>query len=99
MSNRYEYIRIVKNDEGRRFYTNNFYPETLPTDQDIYLITVEGDRYDLLAAQYFGDVTLWWVIPSCNSLDCDTLYPVPGTQLRIPADLQQVLTAYKNINN
>ena len=98
MDSRYDNIQLTKNVEGRRYYVNNFYPETLPTDQDLYIITVSEDRYDLLAYQYYGDQTLWWVIPSANSLDCDSLYPPPGIQLRIPVDITAFMTEYKNIN-
>jgi hypothetical protein len=45
---------------------------------------MEGDRIDLLAYRYLGDVNLWWVIADCNDLffyqDLDI-----GTKLRIPA--------------
>lgn len=98
MTDRYENIRIVKDAEGTRFYTNNFYPQTPPTEQDLYVITVEEDRYDLLAFQYYGDTTLWWVIPSANSLDCDSLYPPVGIQLRIPVDIVSIMTEYRKIN-
>ena len=98
MPNRYQYIKIIRDEKGKRYYVNNFYPEISPTDQDLYLITTEGDRYDLLAAQYLGDKTLWWIIPSCNSLDCDSLFPPSNIQLRIPATTVPFLQEYTNLN-
>tara|TARA_Y100001973_G_C5183852_1_gene326572 strand:+ start:1645 stop:1947 length:303 start_codon:yes stop_codon:yes gene_type:complete len=53
------------------------------TDGDIYVITQTGDRLDLLAHQYYGDVTLWWYIAKANGLKFMTL--PAGTRLRIPA--------------
>ncbi len=58
---------------------------TLPTGRMTgYHTVVEGDRIDLLAHRYLGDVNLWWVIADYNDLffcqDLDI-----GTKLRIPA--------------
>jgi phage tail protein X len=44
----------------------------------------EGDRIDLLAAQYYGDVTLWWRICDANPEVIDWMWLSPGTMLRIP---------------
>ncbi len=52
-----------------------------------------GDRLDHLAGKYFGDEGYWWVIALCNGIS----YPFasgglsPGTRLRIPFDVQDVL--------
>lgn len=98
MSNRYQNIRVVKNVDGRRYYVNNIYPEVVPTENDIYVIAVEEDRYDLLAYEYYNDKTLWWIIPTANNLTCDSLYPPVGLQLRIPVDIDGILKSYKNLN-
>ena len=45
----------------------------------------EYERLDLLAARYFGDPDLWWVIAEANP---EVFYPEdiePGTSLRIPS--------------
>lgn len=98
MSNRYQNIEILKDVNKKRFYKNNFYPFVEPTDKDLYLITTSEDRYDLLANQYYGDVTLWWLIPVSNRLHCDSLYPPPGIQIRIPLDVEKILEKYRDIN-
>ena len=58
----------------------SFIPQT---DNDIHIITQEGDRLDLLAHQFYGDVNLWWYIAKANNLTFMTMSP--GTPLRIPA--------------
>ena len=98
MSNRYQNIKVVRNVDGKRYYTNNIYPEVMPTENDIYVIAVEEDRYDLLAHEYYSDKTLWWIIPTVNNLTCDSLYPPVGLQLRIPVDIDSILKSYKNLN-
>jgi len=99
MSSRYQNIKIVKSTDSKRLYTTTYYPYLQPRNEDLYVITVEGDRYDLLAVTYYSDKSLWWVIPTANNLSCDSLFPEPNLQLRIPADVTAVLRAYNSLNN
>jgi hypothetical protein len=98
MPNRYISIQTTKNQEGRKYYVNNIYPDILPTGNDIYVITTLGDRLDLLAYQYYKDTSLWWIIASANALPGDSLSPPVGIQLRIPSDIQSILGTYGQIN-
>jgi len=59
------------------------------SDSDIYVLTQPGDRLDLLAEQYYGDVNLWWYIAKANHLRFMTLEP--GTSLRIPTTTQYAI--------
>lgn len=100
MSQRYNIIPIEKQQvTGSEYYTNNVYPDVAPTEEDDYVITVLGDRLDLLANDFYGDPTLWWVIASANALSGDSLYPEPGTQLRIPSNVLTVLNQYNSFNS
>jgi hypothetical protein len=98
MSYRYQNIQIVKNNLGRRYYSNNIYPNIPATNDDSYVITVLGDRLDLLSFDFYGDISLWWIIASANALPGDSLYIEPGTQLRIPADVLAIVNEYKQTN-
>ena len=63
-------------------YRTTTYSSIPKTDSDLYVITTAGDRLDNLAAQFYGDVNLWWYIAKANNLKFMT---VPtGTSLRIP---------------
>jgi hypothetical protein len=98
MPSRYQYTKIIKNDKGKRYYSNNIYPE-IPVDiNDIYIITTSIDRLDVLAFNFYGDSTLYWIISTANNLPGDTLIPEPGTQLRIPTNVQSVINLYNNTN-
>lgn len=100
MNYRYQNVRIVKNSQmGSQFYRNNFYPEIPLSEDDTYAIAVLGDRMDLLAFDFYGDASFWWVIASANSLSGDSLYLEPGMQIRIPANLQAILNQYKSVND
>ena len=99
MSYRYQNIEVVKYQAtGSEYYVNNIYPEIPPTNEDNYVITVLGDRLDLLAFDFYGDSSFWWVIASANALPGDSLVVEPGTQLRIPVDLANAINNYKVLN-
>ena len=97
--NKYQNIKIAKGEKGR-YYLHGMYPEIPMHEDDIYVITTQGDRYDLLAQQYYKDVSLWWVISLANyELAFDSICIPPGTQLRIPSQLQSIILEYNRINN
>ncbi len=98
MNYRYQNIEITKDNTGKRYYSNNIYPDIPLSNDDSYVISVLGDRLDLLAFDFYGDTSFWWVIASANALSGDSLYLEPGMQLRIPSDLSSVINQYKQIN-
>ena len=99
MNYRYQPIRTKQVDAiGKKYYENNIYPEIPPIEGDNYIITVLGDRLDLLAQDFYGDVSYWWVIATANALPGDSIFPPIGMQLRIPSNLQAAINSYKQIN-
>jgi hypothetical protein len=99
MINRYQNIPIIKNSEGTRYYKDNKYPRIPLSVNDIYVETTIGDRFDLLALQYYNDSSLWWVISIANeTLSQNSLYIPIGSQIRIPTDVSSILTNYRSLN-
>lgn len=98
MGARYGSQEELKDTEGRRYIKNAIYPEIPVTENDIYVITTAGDRYDRLALQFYGDSKLWWVIASANASKSDGLIVEQGIQLRIPASGQAALTQFEAYN-
>ena len=99
MANRYSNIDILKNDEGIRYYKNVLYPQIPLSENDIYVITDDGDRFDLLANQFYNDSTLWWVISIANiTLNQGSMYIPTGTQLRIPQNITSIISEYNKLN-
>jgi len=97
--NRYQNIPIIKNSTGTRYYRDNKYPRIPLSVNDIYVITTIGDRFDLLAQQYYGDSSLWWIISIANeTLPQNSLYIPVGTQLRIPTNPAEIVTSYTFLN-
>lgn len=97
---RYDKTTILKTQNGRPYYKSKIYPQIPYTENDIYVITTIGDRLDLLAYFYYKDATLWWIVSVANSnvISQGTLYITPGTQLRIPTNIDQVITQYNQLN-
>ena len=96
---RYSRTKIIKNPEGKRYYASRKYPEIPRSNNDLYVMTTIGDRYDLLANQYYGDTTLWWIISIANqTLPQNTMMPPAGTVIRIPINITSILLQYSNIN-
>lgn len=56
------------------------------TDNFITIPWKESDRWDLLAARYLGNVTLWHVLVDMNPHIQDPHTVDPGTLIRIPRD-------------
>lgn len=99
MANRYLNIDVLKSDEGIRYYKNVLYPQIPLSEDDIYVITGEGDRLDLLANQFYNDTTLWWVISIANeTLNQGSMYVPVGTQLRIPQNITSITSKYNKLN-
>jgi phage tail protein X len=76
------------------------YPEIPLDENDTYVTTVQGDRFDILALQYYQDESLWWIISIANdSLSQNSLIIPEGIQLRIPANVVGTLQNYNKLNS
>jgi hypothetical protein len=96
---RYQYSETLTTKETKKKYLEStIYPKIKPTNDDIYIISTQSDRLDLLAAKYYGDPTYWWVISVANNLNDASLSIEVGKQLRIPGNLSNVLTEFERIN-
>jgi phage tail protein X len=97
--NRYQNIPQIKIDK-KRIYQTSYYPEVPLNENDIYVYTVQGDRFDSLAYDYYNDESLWWVISIANSsLPQNSLLIPEGIQIRIPANYVDVVQNFKKVNS
>lgn len=98
--NRYQTIPTTKTTSGKTIYQTVKYPEIPLNPNDIYIIAYKGDRFDILADQYYNDSSLWWVISTANSgIPQNSLYLPEGAQLRIPADVTSAINNFEAINS
>jgi len=96
---RYSNIKKITTPSGKQIYRTTKYPEIKRSDDDLYVITQTGDRYDVLANQYYKDPTLWWVISTANyGTNQSSYYPPNGFQIRIPANVDGILRNFRKIN-
>jgi nucleoid-associated protein YgaU len=96
---RYTNIQIKKSPNGKQMYKTVRYPEVPRSEDDTYVYTTIGDKFDQLAQEYYGDSSLWWVISIANStLTQNSLTPKLGSQIRIPSNIAPILAEYEVIN-
>jgi hypothetical protein len=97
--NRYDDTTILQTTQGRPYFKSKFYPNIPLSETDQYVITNVGDRLDSLAYSYYNDATLWWIIAAANNNATNgALYPQPGTQLRIPTNVNSILKLFNQFN-
>ena len=97
---RYNSTETKIDKSGVEVYRTTYYPEVEPHESDIYVETEFGDRLDLLADQFYGDVTLYWIISIANpnSLNLGSITIPPGTQLRIPVNINGIVSRFNQLN-
>jgi len=90
----------IKNLNKKRVYKALKYPEIPLSVDDLYVITTDGDRLDLLANQFYQDVDMWWVIATANPdiVKRDTFNLKPGLEIRIPTDTQSIIQNFESLN-
>jgi hypothetical protein len=106
--NRYQFTPTAK-IEGKTCYLTTKYPEVPLSENDIYVYTSQGDRFDTLAFNYYNDQSLWWIISIANTSIAGTSLPsdlpqnsliIPeGIQIRIPASYTGIVNSFKTLNN
>ena len=95
----YNNADILTTSTGKQYYKAKQFPSIPPSANDLYVVTVEGDRLDLLSYTYYKDASFWWVIAFVNNnITLGSMFPEPGTQLRIPININEVLSIFNNTN-
>ena len=96
---RYSDIITLATKGGKRYKGTTNYPDIPLSFDDIYVYTDEGDRFDILAQNYYGDSSLWWVLSIANpQFIQNSLYPPLGVQIRIPSNIGAITLQYNKLN-
>lgn len=83
MINRYQFTPVGSN---KSYNTSKLI--TVPkSSNDRYIFAREGDRLDLLAAEFYNEPMAWFVLAVANDLGKGSLTIPAGQQIRIPADI------------
>ena len=98
MAGRYDKIMLSKDSKGNRYVPQVLYPNIPFHAQDIYVRTTSGDRLDLLAYQFYKNVTYWWIIAHANNLGKGSLAIPEGSQVRIPYNPTDIQLRFNELN-
>lgn len=99
MFNRYKDQTIKKDGKTNvRYYKPSLYPDIPESDSDIIHTVIEGERLDLLAYRFYGDVGLWWIISRANRLNPSDISLKASTEIRIPQDVGSILQDLVTVN-
>ena len=86
---RYNNNLAKKLKDGRIVYKSKSYYGSIPKlNDDIYIVTQEGDRLDTLANQFYNDSSLWYIIARANNIHDPSFAVEDGTTLRLPKNYQ-----------
>ena len=95
MQSRYRNNGLKKTTDGRVVFKSKIYPNIPPSDDDIFVATETGDRFDTLAHQFYKDSTLWLVIACANNIHNSSIEFKEGTILRIPQNYIEIIRNFE----
>ena len=94
---RYSFTGKKRDDGGQKITTTTVLGRIKKRDTDVYIVIVERTRLDHLAHRFYENAKYWWVIASANSLG-GVMYVDPGVQLRIPRNIQEIISDHMKVN-
>ena len=86
--------QFTKKNQDR--YQTTRYPKFAKRQSDLYVISREGDRLDLLANEFYEDPRYWWVLAEANNIGKGTMIVPPGLQLRIPFPITDLINRLRD---
>ena len=96
---RYDSTKVIQRWDGKRVYLTTQYPTIDQQDSDAIIISNDSDYLDNLAYTYYGDPTLWWIIALANNLGKGRMSVPSGMQLRIPQNINSILSQFSSLNS
>ena len=87
------------NKKGQRVLVPTLYPTISLSDSDQFIYPKDGDRLDGVAFRYYNDASLWWVIAQANGLGKGRTILNPNFQIRIPGNVETILSDYDKLNS
>ena len=95
---RYSFTSQARNDSGKRITTTTLLGRIKKRDTDVFIVMVERTRLDHLAYKFYDNPHYWWVIATANSIG-GRMYVEPGTQLRIPMNIREIIADHQKTNS
>lgn len=88
---RYRNNETKRTADGKLVYRSKFYKPIPLKDDDIYIMTQQGDRLDSIAHKFYGDSRYWWILAAANNIHNAPLGIESGLVLRVPKNPVEVL--------
>lgn len=98
MGKRLRNIDFKVTEERVLMKKETIFPEIPLSEDDIYIETVAGDRYDLLALEFYNDQELWFILAALDTEFRGSLNVKPGRQLRIPSNPDRIVQKFEQFN-
>jgi hypothetical protein len=89
----------IKLRNGVRVFTTTRYPRIPHRLSDVFILTSEGDRLDIISFQFYGRSDYWWIVAIANNLGRGTLIVTGDQQIRVPIDIDEILQEFNRLNN
>ena len=87
--------KATKRHTDKVAYKTTMLPIISEQETDLYIISRDGDRLELLANEFYYDPGLWWIIAEANNIGKGTTVVEPGIQLRIPNPVSDIFNAIR----
>lgn len=81
---RYQYNKKLFDENNKQYISTMLLVDIPLADDDIYILAHVGSRLDIIADNYYGDQSMWYILGHVNNI-YNTLYIKEETQLRIPS--------------
>jgi len=94
---RYRNTSIKKDKDGKVVYGTTYYPPIPLDNTDRLYTTTIGDRLDNLAFTFYDDSSLWWILSTANGIQGKMVLE-PGTLIRIPGNISNIIQKFRNAN-
>ena len=95
---RYDNTSITLNRKNQRVLVPTLYPEIPLSDSDQFVYPKDGERLENIAFQYYGDVSLWWIIAKANDLGKGRTILNPNFQIRGLGNQAKIISDFNNLN-
>ena len=95
---RYNFTDNKQSEDGFQATETTLLGRIRKRNSDVYLVIVERTRLDHLAYKFYDNPEYWWILAQANNVS-GTMYVKPGTQIRIPTQIQEVLADHAKINS
>ena len=88
---RYRNASVLRDKNGKRYYRPTIVRGIPLKDSDKFIFPNDGDRFDTLAQNFYGDSSLWWIIAKANNVNDGSIGLNPEKRIRIPIEIQSIL--------